>query len=156
MFKEIRNSKRELQKDDILRILNEGEYGVLGTVGENEYPYTIPLNYVYIDNTIYFHCATEGNKLDNIKFNDKVSFSVVGKTKLLPEKFSTIYESVIAFGKASIIVENEEKKKALIAIIDKYSPEFKKEGLQYIDRAIDKTNIIKITIEHITAKGRLR
>ena len=156
MFKEMRNSKRQLQDEDIVRILNEGEYGVLGTLGQNQYPYTTPISYVYLNNAIYFHCALEGHKLDNIEFNDKVSFCVVGKTKVLPEQFSTIYESTVIFGKASTVAESAEKKSVLIAIIDKYSPEFKKEGLEYIDRAITKANIVKIIIEHRSAKGRLK
>lgn len=156
MLKEMRNSKRQLQNEDIIRILNEGEYGILGTVGENQYPYTTPLSYVYINNAIYFHGALEGHKIDNIKFNDKVSFCVVGKTKTLPEKFSTIYESVVIFGKVTTLIEEKEKKSILIALIDKYSSGFKKEGLEYIDRAIDKTNVIKINIEQVTAKGRLK
>jgi nitroimidazol reductase NimA-like FMN-containing flavoprotein (pyridoxamine 5'-phosphate oxidase superfamily) len=156
MFKKIRNSKRQLEDTDISRILEEGEYGILATIGENQYPYTTPLSYVYLNNAIYFHCAPEGHKLDNIRFNNKVSFCVVGKTKVLPAQFSTIYESAVIFGNASIVTECDEKNAVLISIIDKYSPEFKKEGLEYINKAVARTNIVKITIAHATAKGRLK
>lgn len=154
MFREMRNKKRQLDDLYIAKILGDGEYGFLATVGENGYPYSVPLNYVYVDNSIYFHSATEGQKLDNIKFNDKVSFSVVGKTKVIPENFGTLYESVIVFGKASL-VSGEEKRQALIGIMNKYSAGFENKGLQYIDRAIDMTKIVKIEIEHATAKGKL-
>jgi uncharacterized protein len=154
MFREMRNVKRQLDDTYIGKIFGDGEYGFLGTVGENGYPYAVPLSYVYTNNCIYFHSATEGQKLDNIKFNDKVSFSVVGKTKVLPGDFSTIYESVIAFGKASLTA-GEEKRQALMDIMKKYSAGFEDKGMQYIDRAIDMTTIIKIEIEHATAKGRL-
>lgn len=154
MFREMRNKKRQLDDAYIGKILGDGEYGFLATVGENGYPYSVPLSYVYLNNSIYFHSATEGQKLDNIKFNDKVSFSVVGKTKVLPGNFATIYESVIIFGKASFI-SGEEKKQALIGIMNKYSAGFENKGLKYIDRAIDMTNIVRIEIEHATAKGRL-
>jgi nitroimidazol reductase NimA-like FMN-containing flavoprotein (pyridoxamine 5'-phosphate oxidase superfamily) len=82
-----------------------------------------------------------------------VCFTVVGKTNVLPSEFSTEFESVIAFGRA-IIVEGEEKKDALLALVDKYSPEFKVEGIQYIDRAIAATFIIKIQIDKVTGKAR--
>ncbi|MBL4938289.1 pyridoxamine 5'-phosphate oxidase family protein [Clostridium sp. YIM B02515] len=153
MFKEMRKSQREIFNEDINSILKNGEYGVLATVGENGYPSATPLSYVYLNNAVYFHCAVEGSKLDNIKYNNKVSFNVVGKTKVLAEQFSTEYESVIIFGHA-FETAGDEKKDALMAIADKYSPDFKKEGLAYIDRAINKTCVVKIEIDKITGKAR--
>lgn len=153
MFKEMRRSQREIFGEDIIKILQSGEYGVLATISENGYPYATPISYVYVNNKVYLHCAVEGNKLDNIRNNNKVSFNVVGKTKVLPEQFSTEYESAIIFGQA-FEVNGEEKKEALMAIADKYSPDFKNEGLAYIDRAINKTCVVKIEIDKITGKAR--
>ncbi|MCM0647529.1 pyridoxamine 5'-phosphate oxidase family protein [Clostridium swellfunianum] len=153
MFKPMRKSAREIFDKDIIEILQEGEYGVLATIGENGYAYATPLSYVYYNDCVYFHCAVEGSKLDNIRHNNKVSLCVVGKTKVLPAEFSTEYESVIVFGTASE-AEGEEKKEALLAIADKYSPEFKKEGLLYIDRAVSKTCVVKIQIDKMTGKAR--
>lgn len=153
MFKEMRRSDREIGKEDIEDLLKNGEYGVISTIGENGYPYTTPLSYVYHNKALYFHCALEGSKLDNIRYNERVSFCVVGKTKVLQDKFSTEYESVIVFGKA-FEAKGEEKKEALIEILNKYSPDFLAEGFQYIDRAIDKTCVIKIEIDRVTGKAR--
>lgn len=153
MFKEMRRSQREIFGEDIIKILQFGEYGVLATISENGYPYATPISYAYVNNKVYLHCAVEGNKLDNIRNNNKVSFNVVGKTKVLPEQFSTEYESAIIFGQA-FEVNGEEKKEALMAIADKYSPDFKNEGLAYIDRAINKTCVVKIEIDKITGKAR--
>ncbi len=152
----MRKSERQLDNDTIKDILNSGEYGILATTGENNYSYAIPLNYVYLNNSIYFHCAFEGNKIDNINFNNKVCFCVVGKTEIIPSKFTTKYKSAVAFGKASFISDDDEKKKVLYGFIQKYSPEFKKEGSIYIDKAVSRTNIIKISVDHVTAKGRLK
>lgn len=149
----MRRSQREIFGEDIIKILQSGEYGVLATISENGYPYATPISYVYVNNKVYLHCAVEGNKLDNIRNNNKVSFNVVGKTKVLPEQFSTEYESAIIFGQA-FEVNGEEKKEALMAIADKYSPDFKNEGLAYIDRAINKTCVVKIEIDKITGKAR--
>jgi uncharacterized protein len=153
MFKPMRKSAREIFGEEIIDILDKGEYGVIATTGENGYAYATPLSYVYFNECIYFHCAVEGSKLDNIKFNDKVSFCVVGKTKVLPEQFSTEYESVVVFGRASFALE-DEKKHALLAITDKYSPEFRKEGIAYIERAASATCIVKIEIDKVTGKAR--
>lgn len=152
-FKEMRKKEREIGNEEIVKILEEGEYGVLATIGANGYPYSVPLSYVYKDNSIYFHCAKEGNKLENIELNNKVSFCIVGKTEVLPEKFSTKYESVIIYGTAEY-VQGEEKENALEGIIIKYSKEFIEQGKEYIKRAKDKTNVIKINIEKVSGKAR--
>ncbi len=153
MFKEIRREDRKIGPEEAIEILKKGEYGILSTVGEDGYAYGVPLNYVYVDNSIYFHCAKEGHKLDNIKNNMRVSFCVVGETKPIPEKFTTRYESVIVFGKAMEIF-NEEKEKALLEIIYKYANQYIEQGKEYIKKAKDKTVIIKINIEKITGKAR--
>ncbi|WP_315122153.1 pyridoxamine 5'-phosphate oxidase family protein [uncultured Clostridium sp.] len=153
MFREVRRKDRSLEEKDAIEVLKNGEYGVLSMVGENDYGYGVPLSYVYLGNAIYFHCAREGQKLDSIEKNNKVSFSVVGRTKLLPEKFSTEYESTIIFGKATE-VNDEEKERALLAIIEKYSPEYIESGMEYIKRAADRTRVIKVSVENICGKTR--
>lgn len=153
MFKEMRKKDREVLGEDIEKILTNGEYGVLATVGENGYPYTVPLSYVYQDNSIYFHCAKEGHKLDNIEKNHKVSFCVVTDTEVLPGKFSTNYKSIIAFGEAKELT-GVLKRDILFKFIEKYSQSFIEEGKRYIERAQDSAKIIEIEIEHITGKSR--
>lgn len=153
MFKEMRRKDRALENNEAIELLKNCEYGILSTIDKNGYPYGVPLSYVYVDNSIYFHSATEGNKLDNILTNDKVSFCVVGKTSILPDKFSTKYESVIVFGKTTEVID-DEKNEALLEILNKYSPGFIKQGKAYIQNAGAKTKVIKITIEHISGKAR--
>ena len=108
-------------------------------------------HYVFINDSIYFHCAIEGHKLENIAYNDKVSICVVGKAEVVPEKFTTNYESVIAFGRAKE-VKGDEKEIALIALIGKYSPEHISEGREYIKR-LDRTSYRHL-LERITGKAR--
>lgn len=152
MFGEMRRKDREIGADEAASILKKGEYGVLSTMGENGYAYGVPLSYVYIDNCIYFHCAVEGHKLDNIRNDDKVSFCVVGRTELFPEKFSTIYESVIVFGKAAEVYD-DEKSRAFTALLEKYANEYLEKGKEYIKKADSKTKVIRISIDHITGKA---
>jgi len=151
MFRKMRRMDKAMDEAAALELLKKCEYGIISTVGSDDYPYGVPVNYAYKDGFIYFHCATTGHKLDNIKENNKVSFCAVGESKIISEKFSTKYESVIIFGKASI-VDDDEKKEALLEIIKKYSPDFIESGKKYIESDFDKTLVVKIEIEHMTGK----
>jgi hypothetical protein len=134
-------------------ILENGEYGVLSTVSANNEPYGVPVNYCIIDESIYFHCALEGRKIDNISHNSKVSFCVVGRTEVLPDQFATKYESCIVQGVASESF-GEEKQLALEGLLHKYSKNFVSEGLKYIEKLKDKARVFKIPIESISGKAR--
>ncbi len=149
----MRRSDRAIPDNEASELLQKGEYGVLSTVSDDGQPYGVPLSFAYTGDAIYFHSALEGQKLDNLKENNRVSFCVIGKTEVLPEKFSTKYESAIVFGKASEVT-GEEKQKGLLELVKKYSPGFLKEGLQYIERDGRKTRVYKIEIESLTGKAR--
>ncbi|MGV8979990.1 pyridoxamine 5'-phosphate oxidase family protein [Clostridium sp.] len=153
-MKTMRRIERKMNDIEAMELLEKSEYGILSTCGEDNQPYGIPLSYVIIDKNIYFHCAEVGTKLDNISVNDKVSFTVVGRTKVLQEQFSSSYESVVAFGHAIMLAE-EEKYEPLMEFIRKYSPEFMEAGQLYIDRAMEKTTLVKIEIYNLNGKHRL-
>lgn len=154
MNREMRRNDRQLNAEDTLSVLEHGEYGVLSTVNREDIPYGVPVNYVYFNQRIYFHCAKNtGLKLENIGNNANVCFTVVGKTELLPAKFSTKYESAILFGKARILAENE-KNEPLLKLIEKYSPDFIEAGRKYVEKSASQTDIVEISIESITGKGR--
>lgn len=151
MFKEIRKKKRELSKEESIEVLIDGRDGVLSTISENGYPYGIAVNYVYYDNAIYFHCSKKGHKMDNIKLNNKVSFFVTKDISIIPSKFTTHYSSVVVFGRAEI-VEDDIKRDVMISIAKKYSLDFIKEGIKYVDKDKDACTLIKINIDHMSGK----
>ncbi len=153
MFKEMRRCDRQAAVKDTVDILKKCEYGVLSTVNPDNIPYGVPLSYVYTDDSIYLHSASEGHKIDNIMANSQVSFCVVGDKQSLPDKFTTNYESVIIFGQARP-VQGPEKTAALQALIGKYAPDHRAAGEEYIRQASAKTTVIKIIIEHMTGKVR--
>jgi nitroimidazol reductase NimA-like FMN-containing flavoprotein (pyridoxamine 5'-phosphate oxidase superfamily) len=142
----MRRKDRLITAPETLSILEKGEYGILSTVSSDDEPYGVPINYCLINGCVYFHCALEGRKIDNIKNNPRVSFCVVGKTEVLPDKFGTKYESCIVQGVASESF-GEEKQLALEALIHKYSKDFVPDGLKYIAKLKDKTKVFKIPIE---------
>ena len=156
MYKDIRRKDRVLDNAPAYAVLRNSEYGVLSTVNKDNQPYGTPVNYTVIDNSIFIHSAsaTEGHKLENIMSNSKVSFCIVGKTELLPSKFSTKYESVIIFGAASIVDGENQKKEALKALLVKYSPDYLDAGEKYINECFNKVAMIKVSIDHITGKSR--
>lgn len=151
MFREMRRKDREIPLEESKEILKIGIDGVLGTISEHGYPYTVPVNYAYVNNKIYFHSATTGEKLDNIKRNPKVSFTVITRNDILEEEFSTDFESVIVFGKAKLINPSKE---VLMELIKKYSNTFLKAGKAYVDKSYKGTQLVEITIDHMTGKKR--
>jgi len=151
MFREMRRKKQLLSKKETEKILKSNTAGVLGVIGDEGYPYTVPLSYVYYDSKIYFHCAKSGHKLDAIMENNKVSFCVIDQDQIVPEEYTTYFRSVIAFGKARIL-EGEEMKRAITILGNKYSPN-DEEGVQKeIQGALKQLCVIEIAIEHLTGK----
>ncbi len=154
MFKAMRRKDRQISQEESREILRKGEYGVIGTIGINGYPCATPLNYVLDGSNIFVHFFKSGGNIhESITSNNKVSFTHVGKTKVLADEFVTNYESVMVFGKA-IIADDEEKRHALVLMVDKYSPDFKKQGLEHIEEDFNNACVVKIEIEHITGKSR--
>lgn len=154
MFNAMRRKDRQISESESREILGRGEYGVIGTIGVNGYPCSTPLNYVLDGNNIYVHFFKSGGNIhESIASNDKVSFTYVGKTTVLQDEFVTNYESVMVFGKAEI-AGDEEKRHALVLMVEKYSPDFKKQGLEHIDEDFNNACVVKIKIEHITGKAR--
>ena len=152
-MKELRRKDRAITEKEAIALLNKAEYGVLSTVTENGKPYGVPLNFCFIDHCIYFHCAIEGRKIDNIKQNKSVSFCAVGNTEILPDKFGTKYESVIVSGEVEEVFDMN-KQIALEGLLHKYSPEFFDKGIKYIEGLREKTRVFKITINKLTGKAR--
>lgn len=151
MIHEMRLKKRLLEDDEARRILSQGEYGILSTVDADGCPYGVPVSYACADNIIYFHCAKGvGHKVENMEHSQKVCFTVVGPTEVLPAKFTTKYESAIAFG---TVRKAEDVFRGLRLLQEKYSPGFPEEGRAYAEKDMDTVAVYEIQIEHVTAKG---
>lgn len=156
MYREMRRKDREITDiEECKLILRSNNLGYLSTIGEKNTPYVVPLNYFYDGKDIYFHSATEGHKVDNIENNPKVCFCIVGKNNIDLDEFTTKYESVIVYGNAMIVEDNQTKIDILngfmkqlgreVDVIKHYKPDFIK----------DKTLIVKISVERITGKRNI-
>jgi nitroimidazol reductase NimA-like FMN-containing flavoprotein (pyridoxamine 5'-phosphate oxidase superfamily) len=151
----MRRKERQLTDEQTLRILSTGKLGVLSTVDEEGQPYGVPLNYVYQQGAIYFHCAPEGYKLLNLGANPRVSFCVVQQSELIPQSFSTDYASAIVFGTAAQ-VDGAEKEEALRLLIGHLAPGHEEKGEKYIQSQAQQTAVVRIEIQHQTGKARAK
>ena len=85
----MRRKKQLLDYRKSVDILNRGTAGVLALLGDNDYPYTVPISYVYDNSKIYFHSAKAGHKIDAIRKNRKASFCVLDQDQVIPEEYTT-------------------------------------------------------------------
>jgi nitroimidazol reductase NimA-like FMN-containing flavoprotein (pyridoxamine 5'-phosphate oxidase superfamily) len=150
----VRRQDRLLDEKAARRLLEIGEYGFLSLIYKDE-PYGIPISYVWDgEGAIYLHCAPEGKKLNCIAENANASFSVVGRTNVISDKFTTEFGSIILKCSAITGLAAEERMKALELILDKYSPEDKERGLQYAEKSFHRTEIIRLDIKEFSGKSK--
>lgn len=149
----MRRTERAMTQDDAVKLLEEGRMGVLSMVGGNGVPYGVPLNYCYLreENAVFFHCANQGRKMDNLTSNPCVSFAVVGKNHIIPEKLTTDYESVIMSGRARIIEDVEEKGLRFDQLCRHLTPGIEWRGDSGC-RKLNAVAIVRIDIDSITGK----
>ncbi len=151
-------------KEKIKEFLNQEHVGHIASVDKNGYPQIIPMNFVYLDDAIYMHSHTKGEKLENIRQNQKVGFEVDRELEFLPSYFEdpedasladTLYISVVIKGKGQIIDDRSEKTLALNGLIKKYQPEGGYEPIKPDMQVLDEVAIIKVTPETIRGKYKI-
>ena len=152
IFRSIKIKHKALAEEASIEILATGSTGVLSLIGDNGYPYGVPLNYVYRNHRIYLHGARRGHKIDCIGHESKACFTVIAQDEAVPEKFSTHYKSVIVFGKIRILQTEKEKKAAFMALVEHISSDFLKEGEEVVEEMWKGTAAMELVIEHMTGK----
>ena len=152
---DMRRKDRRLSDEESAALLARGEYGVMATVDARGRPYGVPLSYLWRDGLVYLHSALQGYKIDNIRANSAVSFTVVGRTQPVYEKnFTTWYESVMVFGQVAEIADPEKKYAILYALAEKYLPDHLDKAEEDIKRSLARTVVYAITPERITGKAK--
>lgn len=149
----VRHQDRVLDEQRARELLSEGEYGVL-SMASAEGGYGVPVNYAVCEDTIYLHCAPEGRKLRALAYDERMSLCVVGHKRIVAEEFTTEYESVMAFGRARIVVQDDERRKALRAIVEKYASAYLEEGLKAIERSLHRTVVVAIKVDSYSGKRK--
>ena len=153
MFRPIRRAKQALDAQECAQILRRGTSGVLAVLGDGGWPYAVPLSYAFDGDRLYFHCAREGHKLDAIRREARASFCVVDRDDVKPEKYTTDFRSVIAFGRVRILEDEAQMRAAIDLLARRYFPEDSDEGRRRaIDREWDGLCMLAMEIEHMSGK----
>ena len=121
-------------------------------LGDNDYPFAVPISYVYLDGKLYFHSALTGHKVDAIRKCDKASFCVIEQDDVQPEKYTTFFRSVIAFGRIHIIEDEQEKLEVARMLGSRYNPNQDEALQKEIENGLSRMLAIRFDIEHLTGK----
>jgi nitroimidazol reductase NimA-like FMN-containing flavoprotein (pyridoxamine 5'-phosphate oxidase superfamily) len=151
-------------KQEIEAILRRARVGRLATLGQDGYPYITPVNYVYMGESIYFHCARQGEKLDNIRNHPKVCFEVdiplayldTGYDRAMPVcDVGQFYQSVILRGQAEMVGQPAEKLAALNALMASHEnvPDFA--GITAGTPAVALCTVVAVRVASLSAKANL-
>ena len=150
-FREMRRKRQQLAEEEIA-ILEKATTGTLALLGDNDYPYAVPISYVYHDGKLYFHSALAGHKVDAIRKCDKASFCVIEQDDVQPEKYTTFFRSVIAFGRIHIIEDEHEKLEVARMLGNRYNPNHDEALQKEIENGLSRMLAIRFDIEHLAGK----
>lgn len=151
-FRPMRRKRQELAQEESITILQKATSGTLALLGDNGYPYAVPISYVYHEGKLYFHSAVEGHKVDAIRQCDKASFCVIEQDEVHPEKYTTFFRSVIAFGKIHIIEDEAEKLQMARMLGNRYNPNQDEALQKELENGLARMLMICFDIEHLTGK----
>jgi len=152
MFRDMRRTNQLLPMEEAEQILRNATSGVLALTGDDDYPYAVPMSHLYHEGALYFHSGISGHKADAVRRQGKASFCVIAQDDVVPETFSTRYQSVIAFGHIRVIEDHEEKLRAIRTLAERFSPGLHQAAQKEIDESWDHLLMFKLEIEHLTGK----
>ena len=151
-------------KTKIIKFLNEEDTGRISSIDEQGFPQIIPMNFVFLNDSVYMHSHIRGEKIENIKRNSKVGFEVDRNLEFLPSYFSdpedasladTLYISVVIKGEALLVKNNEEKVLALNGLMKKYQPEGRYKPMDKDMDVLDATAVIKTIPKEMNGKYKI-
>ena len=150
MFRTMRRWKQQLTEEECIEVLEHEPRGVLSVHGEDGYPYGIPINFVYDGGKIYFHGAKQGHKIDALKKDNKVSFTVMDHGYLESNKLGLNVKSVVVIGRIRFVDDREETIREARKLGLKYDPaDFVESELKAKANVIQ---VLELSIDHMTGK----
>ena len=152
MFRQMRRKRQQLAEVESIAILQKATSGTLALLGDDDYPYAVPISYVYHEGKLYFHSALEGHKIDAIRKCDKASFCVIEQDNVQPENYTTFFRSVIAFGRIHIIEDAQEKLEIARMLGNRYNPNQDEALQKELESGLSRMLAIRFDIEHLTGK----
>ena len=151
-FRQMRRKRQQLSQEESIAILQNATAGTLALLGDDDYPYAVPISYVYNEGKLYFHSALNGHKVDAIRKYDKASFCVIEQDDVQPEKYTTFFRSVIVFGRIHIIEDEKEKLEIVRMLGNRYNPNQDDALQKEIESGLSRLLAIRFDIEHLTGK----
>ncbi len=148
----MRRIKQQLTEEESIDILRNATSGVLALCGDDGMPYGVPLSHVYDSGKLYFHSALVGHKVDLIRQNGNACFTVTAKDEIHPERYTTYFQSVIAFGKIRIIDSEEEKLRVLEFLGRRCNPDDPEALSTEIKNGYNRCLALEMSIERLTGK----
>jgi nitroimidazol reductase NimA-like FMN-containing flavoprotein (pyridoxamine 5'-phosphate oxidase superfamily) len=153
MFRELRRKNQEISHDACIELLKKETRGVLSVLGDDGYPYGMPMNHFYneADGMIYFHCGLHGHREDALKQNNKVSFCVYEQGNRKDGEWAYRVRSVIVFGKIEMLNDVETVSDITTKLCYKFT-----QDEAYIEKEVknfaSKTMLLRLTPEHMCGK----
>ena len=151
-FRDMRRKRQQLSEAESIGILQKATSGTLALLGDNGYPYAVPISYVYHEGKLYFHSALSGHKVDAIRQCDRASFCVIEQDDVQPKKYTTFFRSVIAFGRIHVIEDEAEKLSTARMLGNRYNPNDDESLKKEIENGLSRMLMIRFDIEHLTGK----
>ena len=151
-FRPMRRRAQQLTQEESLRILSRATSGTLALLGDDGYPYAVPLSHACAGGRLYFHSALEGHKIDAIRRHGKASFCVIAQDEVHGDKYTTWFCSVIAFGRIRIIEDPEEKLAAARILGERFNPGAEEALQSELHKGFARMHMLRFDIEHITGK----
>ena len=153
MAYEMRRIDRSVSEAQAREFLARADHGFLATVGEDGWPYGVPLNHVLDGDVVYVHCALGGHKLENLAHEERVCYCAVARAEVDPKEVTTRYQSAIVFGRAHIVEDAAEKRRALELLGRRFCEGYEAAVQEEIRKDGPKTSVVRIRIERITGKS---
>lgn len=151
MQRPMRRKRQELSLEETYGIVDQATSGVLALIDDG-LPYAVPLSHARVGGTIYFHCATEGRKVDALRGCARGSFCVIGQDLVVPERFTTCFRSAVAEGPIRLVDNGEEKLLGLRALGEKFAPGDEAGLKAEVEGALGRVLVLALDIESLTGK----
>lgn len=144
-----------LAREETIALIDENEYAVLCLIDPDGRPYGVPMDYVRRGDSLYFHGAKEGRKVDAMRVNPRACAVIVGDTQIVPEKFGRKYISAIVEGSIELIDDPEYKRQVMTWVVESRSPGYREKGQVVIEKMLDRVLVYKMNMESISGKHGL-
>ncbi len=156
MTYEMRRTQQALGEKEISRILETASNATLALApqDDDDFPYAVPISFAFdkAAQSIYFHCAWEGRKVDAAAHNPRASLCVVAQDEVVPDLFATSYRSVVVFGELHLVEDESERLDAFRALGRKYAKGLKEQLERKIEKSAARALIYRLDIQQATGK----